>query len=116
MGTDFEIIKNELKVTIPNCQKLPLFFYFTILLGYRRLLLDINCKKNENVYKEKGAKNRQNMELFQKKDLNFAISKFSKFFKKYLFNNIQALLEGSLGKKKSKKNKKKKSTRVDTTA
>merc|ERR1711954_104157 len=116
MGTDFEITKNELKVTIPNSQKLPLFFYFTILLGYRRLLLDINCKKNENVKKEKGAKNRQNLELFQKKDLNFAISKFSKFFKKYLFNNIEALLEGSLRKKKSKKNKKKKSTRVDTTA
>ena len=45
------------------------------------------------------------MELFQKKDLNFAISKFSKFFKKYLFYNIGAPLEVSLGKKLKKKNK-----------
>jgi len=65
--------------------------------------LDVNCKKNENVSKEKGAKKPQNLELFQKKDLNFAISKFSKFFKKYLFYNIGAPLEVSLGKKFQKK-------------
>merc|ERR1712177_45340 len=58
------------------------------------------AKKNENVYKEKEVKKSQNLELFQEKDLNFAISKFSKFFKKYFFYNIEALLEVSLGKKK----------------
>ena len=61
------------------------------------------AKKNENVYKEKEVKKPQNLELFQKKDLNFAISQFSKFFKKYLFYNIEALLEVSLGKKLKKK-------------
>ena len=65
--------------------------------------MDVNCKKNENVSKEKEAKKPQNLELFQKKDLNFAISKFSKFFKKYLFYNIEALLEVTLGKKIKKK-------------
>ena len=65
--------------------------------------MDKNCKKNENVYKEKEAKNPQNLELFQKKDLNFAISKFSKFFKKCFFYKIKAQLEISLGKKIQKK-------------
>merc|ERR1712115_224343 len=37
------------------------------------------AKKNENVYKEKEVKKPQILELFQKKDLDFAISKFSKF-------------------------------------
>merc|ERR1711954_208419 len=63
------------------------------------------AKKNEKVYKEKEVKKPQKLELFQKKDLNFAISKFSKFFTKYLFYNIEALLEVSLGKKIQKKNK-----------
>ena len=65
--------------------------------------MDKNCKKNENVYKEKEAKNPQNFELFQKKDLNFAISKFSKFFFKKKFYNIKAQLEVRLEKKLQKK-------------
>ena len=35
-------------------------------------------------------------------DVNFAISKFSKFFKKYFHYKIKAHLEVSLGKKKQK--------------
>ena len=42
-------------------------------------------------------------ELFQKNDVHFAISKFSKFFKNYFFYNIKAKLEVSLGKKIQKK-------------
>ena len=65
--------------------------------------MDKNCKKNENVYKEKKAKNPQNLELFQKKALNFAISKFSKVLKKKFFYKIKALLEVRFGKKFKKK-------------
>ena len=39
-----------------------------------------SSKKNEYVPKEKKAKNPQNLSFCQKNDLNFAISKFSKFF------------------------------------
>ena len=35
----------------------------------------------------------------QKNDLNFTISKFSKFFENYFFYKIEAQLEVSLGKK-----------------
>jgi len=65
--------------------------------------LDKNCKKNENVYKEKEAKNPQNLELFQKKALNFAISKFSKVLKKKILYKTKALLEVRFGKKFQKK-------------
>ena len=47
--------------------------------------------------REKREKPR-NLALFQKKDLNFAISKFSKFFKNYCVYKSKAQLEVSLGK------------------
>ena len=65
--------------------------------------MDKNCKKNENVKKEKLAKNPQKLAFFQKNELNFAISKFSKFFKNYFFNMIKAQLEVSIGKNFQKK-------------
>ena len=40
---------------------------------------------------------------FSKKDINFAISKFSKFFKNYCVYKSKAQLEVSIGKKISKK-------------
>ena len=45
------------------------------------------------------------MALFQKNELNFAISKFSKCFKNYFFYNIEAQLEVTLGKSFQKKKK-----------
>ena len=65
--------------------------------------MEKNCKKNENVYKEKKAKNPQNLELFQKKALNFAIFRFSKVLKKKIVYKIKALLEVRFGKKCQKK-------------
>ena len=65
--------------------------------------MDKNCKKNQNVKNEKEDQNPQKMALFQKKGLNFAISKFSKFFKKCFFYKIKAQLEARLGKKIQKK-------------
>ena len=48
-------------------------------------------------------KNPQNLTLFQKKNLNFVISKFQKFFKHSFFYKVEARLEVSLGRKFKKK-------------
>ena len=53
--------------------------------------------------KRKMRKKTQNLSLFQKKDLNFAISKFSKFILNSFFHRIKGQLEVSLGKNSQKK-------------
>ena len=52
---------------------------------------------------EKNAKNPQKLTLFQKNDLNFAISKFSKYFKHTFFYKIYAQLEVNFRNKFQKK-------------
>ena len=80
----YKVIGFEAKLTFavffPINKRSPNFHFFTRLQGCKPLPLGKSSKKNENVSKEKKAKNPQNLSFFQKNDLNFAISKFSKFF------------------------------------
>ena len=55
------------------------------------------------MYKKRKTKKKKKLALFQKKGLNFAISKFSKFFKNYCVYKSKAQLEVSIGKKIQKK-------------
>ena len=77
-GIGFEA-KLTFAVFFPINKRSPNFYFFTRLQGCKPLPLGKSSKKNENVSKEKNAKNPQNLPFFQKNDLNFAISKFSKF-------------------------------------
>ena len=55
--------------------------------------------------KRKRQKNPQKVCFFQKKDGNFTISKFSKFFKHFFFHYTVAQFEVSIGKNSKKKRK-----------
>ena len=53
-----------------------------------------------NMYKNrKRRQNAQNLSFFQKKGTQFAISRFSKFFKHSFLYEMEAQLEVGLGKK-----------------